>query len=64
MDQSEYRKRIHQYYLSMSIFLKLYEEGIMNDIDYELMETMMTRKYSIHPDSIFRLKMKKHKRCW
>ena len=47
----------------MSIFLKLYEEGIMNDIDYELMETMMAGKYSIHPDSIFRLKMKKHKRC-
>lgn len=48
----------------MSIFLKLYEEGIMNDIDYELMETMMARKCSIHPDSIFRLKMKKHKRCY
>lgn len=61
MSTSDYRKRTHNYLLSMSIFKKMHDEGDISDELYEYMETRSALKYGIPFKSVIRMRLKRFK---
>ena len=61
MSASDYRKRMHNYLLSMAIFKKMHDNGDISD-ELEYVETRLALKYGIPFKSVIRMRLKRFER--
>ena len=59
MDEKNFRKMIQCYITSMTFFEKLFDEKILEEKEYEVIETTLAFKYGLDPNSVIRDKYKK-----
>ena len=50
----DYRKRIHSYVFSMTIFKRHYLHGTLSEELYEMIEVTIASKYGLHRRSVIR----------
>lgn len=54
----DYRKRLQNYRISREYFESLYREGVIEEIDFDIINLQLLKKYGLSERSVFNAKKK------
>ena len=54
----DYRKRVQNYQISREFFESLYQEGLIDEIDFDIINLQLLKKYGLSERSVFNAKKK------
>lgn len=54
----DYRKRVQNYQISREFFENLYQEGLIDEIDFDIINLQLLKKYGLSERSVFNAKKK------